>query len=424
MKVVLTLALAGALGLALPDGDELKARDQQELVEEFCELDEWSDAGRARGAEIVAALGVVPALDKGDVKKWVKRIEKHWKKAPELEKDSGTHFLDPDAKPAQRRGKYVIGGETKRPKGLVIAMHGGGVGSGDAEPMAQGFDSEAKERKLLMIAPEVLEKTERGWTDSGTEEFVMQLVQRALHTWDIDPERVYLSGHSMGGYGSWALGAHHADWCAGVAPSAGGITPIMDMNGNEVDLVEGFIPNIRNVRMCVYQSDDDPRVPPGPNQLAAKKVGEARERWGGYADFEYWEVTGYGHDAPPGGFGALLDKIVDFERVLWPDTVVWQPVLAWDPDFYWLHWPEPMRNAIVHATVAENTITIETTPRSAKGLGVWLDERLVDLGEPVEVVLNGESVFTGGVAARLDVLVESAVRRDGEYLTAYRVDLP
>ena len=423
MKLVVAFGLAAALGAPTgPGQDELRARDQQELVEEFCELDEWSPAGQARMAEILDTLAVVPELDDGDVRKWEKRIEKHWKRAPELEKQSGRHFLYPDAEPAQARGKYIVGGETKRPKGLVIAMHGGGVGSGDAEPMAQGYDSEAKERKLLMIAPEVLAKTERGWTDAGTEEFVLQLIQRALVTWDIDPERVYLSGHSMGGYGSWAIGAHHADWCAGLAPSAGGPTPVMDMTGKMFDVVEGMIPNMRNVRLVVYQSDDDVQVPPEPNQLAAKKIAEARERWGGY-DFEYWEVTGQGHAAPPGGYGALLDKIVDHERVVWPDTVVWQPTLAWDHDFYWLHWDEPLRNAIVHAVAEDNVITIETSLVGGKGLGVWLDERLVDLDEPVKVVLNGEEVFEGEVAARLDVLVESAARRDAQYLTAYRIDL-
>lgn len=423
MKVLLAVPALAALGFVATD-DGLKVRDQQKLVEEFCELDQWDASARERGGEIVAALEGVAALDKGDIKKWQKRIEKHWKTFPELEKDSGVHYLWPDATPSQRRGKYVVGGETKRPKGLVIAMHGGGLGSGDAEPMAAGYDNAARSRKLLMIAPEVLEKTERGWTDSGTEEFVMQLVQRAVHTWGIDPERVYLSGHSMGGYGSWALGAHHADWCAGVAPSAGGITPIMDFSGKEIDLVEGFIPNVRNVRLCVYQSDDDPRVPPGPNQMAAKKVAEAREAWGGYEDFEYWEVTGYGHDAPPGGYAALLDKIVDFERNLWPDTVVWQPVLDWDSDFYWLHWDAPVRNAILHAKADGNTITIESSEPRPEGLSLWLDERLVDLGEDVKVVLNGAEVFTGRVEGRLDALVESAARRDLEYLTAYRVDVP
>ena len=422
IKALLVGCVALAFGVVAAD-DELKARDQQDLVEEYIELDEWSTAGRERRDAIVARLSEVAPLDAGDIKKWAKRIEKHWSKGPELEKDSGTHYLYPDATPTQARGKYIVGGETNRPKGLLIAMHGGGLGSGDAEPMAKWYDNAAKERKLVMIAPEVLEKTERGWTDAGTEEFVLQLIQRAMNTWKIDRERVYLSGHSMGGYGSWAIGAHHADWCAGLAPSAGGPTPIMDMNGHDIDIVEGIVPNMRNVRLVVYQSDDDPRVPPGPNRIAAEKIEAARERWGGY-DFEYWEVTGRAHDEPPGGYGPLLDKIVDNERTLWPDKVVWESTLPWDQDFYWVHWDAPVRNGLIVASVEGNTITLTCSVPGPTGLGVWIDPRLVEIKEEIEVVLDGNSVFKGRVEGRLNVLLESAGRRDPEYLTAYRIDLP
>ena len=167
IKALLVGCVALAFGVVAAD-DELKARDQQDLVEEYIELDEWSTAGRERRDAIVARLSEVAPLDAGDIKKWAKRIEKHWSKGLELEKDSGTHYLYPDATPTQARGKYIVGGETNRPKGLLIAMHGGGLGSGDAEPMAKWYDNAAKERKLVMIAPEVLEKTERGWTDAGT----------------------------------------------------------------------------------------------------------------------------------------------------------------------------------------------------------------------------------------------------------------
>jgi pimeloyl-ACP methyl ester carboxylesterase len=431
MRALALLLASGLLSLGLAvappaylDDEVPTARAQQKLVEEYLLLDEWTPEGRARRADILVELEAVPALKKSTLKSWTKRIEKRWKKAPELEKDAGTHYLYPDAEVRQERGKYVIGGERKSPRGLLIAMHGGGVGSGDAEPMAEWYDGPAKERKLLMIAPEVLEKTERGWTDSGTEEFVLQLIQRGLKTWDIDPNRVYLSGHSMGGYGSWAIGAHHADWCAGLAPSAGGPTPIRNMNGEWYDIVEGFVPNLRNVRLVIYQSADDPQVEPFANRLGVKRLEKAKKRWGGY-DYEYWEVDGRGHGAPPGGYEALLDKIVDSDRNLWPERVVWQPVLTWDSDFYWLRWDEPKRNAIVMATVdrEHNRIDLDTSGGSSRGMGFWLDPRLVDLDAPVVVVSAGETLFEAKVQARLATLLESAGRRDPEYLTAYAIRL-
>ena len=119
-----------------------------------------------------------------------------------------------------------------------------------------------------MIAPQALEATEHGWTDSGTEEFVLDLVDGALRTWKIDPDRVYFVGHSMGGYGSWTLGAHHADRVAAVAPSAGAPTPILDRATNKpVDIVEGVIPSLRSVFVS---------VPDHPGELA-RLFGDAGE---------------------------------------------------------------------------------------------------------------------------------------------------
>lgn len=38
----------------------------------------------------------------------------------------------------------------------------------------------------------------------------------------VDPQRIYLTGLSMGGYGSWELSIRHPDWFAAVAPICGG----------------------------------------------------------------------------------------------------------------------------------------------------------------------------------------------------------
>ncbi len=42
----------------------------------------------------------------------------------------------------------------------------------------------------------------------------------------VDRDRVYLTGVSMGGLGSWVLGAKHADMFAAVAPICGGGSPV------------------------------------------------------------------------------------------------------------------------------------------------------------------------------------------------------
>ena len=53
-------------------------------------------------------------------------------------------------------------------------------------------------------------------------EAVIALVDEALKKYRVDADRVYLTGLSMGGFGSWALAAAYPDRFAAVAPICGG----------------------------------------------------------------------------------------------------------------------------------------------------------------------------------------------------------
>jgi predicted peptidase len=45
--------------------------------------------------------------------------------------------------------------------------------------------------------------------------------------YNVNPDRVYLMGHSMGGFGTWWLGQKHADIWAAIAPMSG-VLPDVD----------------------------------------------------------------------------------------------------------------------------------------------------------------------------------------------------
>lgn len=58
---------------------------------------------------------------------------------------------------------------------------------------------------------------------------LLQLVKAVMEKYGGDPERVYLTGLSMGGYGSWTLGLTHPEKFAAVVPICGG--------GNTIDIL-------------------------------------------------------------------------------------------------------------------------------------------------------------------------------------------
>jgi len=391
--------------------------DPQKIVEAIFDADGWTPEGQAERKRLLAELESLPPLDAASVTKWKKTCAKLSAKGPKLERKSGQQFLW--EKPV-KRGLYIVGGEDTKPKALLIAMHGGGAGAGDAWSAHGEYQPAASKLGWLLISPEVLEKTERGWTDSGTEEFVMQLVEQALRTWKIDPDRVFFSGHSMGGYGTWTLGAHHADRVAALAPSAGAPTPVSGLSGRYVDVAAGVIPSLRNVPLVIYQSDNDQNVPPDANRLAVELLARARERWGGF-EFEYWQVPGRGHDLPPGGMEALLAKVEKRQRNPRPVRLVWQPALSWKKQFYWLWWETPKAGTILEAEAdkVKNEIRIQGKP--ATPIEVLLDERLVDLLKDVIILLNGKEVFRGKPQATLETLVRTALSGDEELVFASSV---
>lgn len=404
-----SIALALALSAATLVGGGERApseKEQHALVASYVALEGRSSAERVEQDRILAELERVPPLDAKQAAAWRKELEKLWRMGPKLERKSGATHLWPD----EERGFYIVGGETKHPKGLFVGMHGGGLGSGDAWSAHGAFQGAASREDWLALFPEVLEKTERGWTDAGTEEFVLELVERALRTWDIDRDRVFFGGHSMGGYGTWTLGAHHADLVAGLAPSAGAPTPVLE-GGKAIDVESGVVPNLRNVRLAVFQSSDDPRVPPAANRVAMRELAEARERWGGF-EAEYWEVDGNAHELPPGGMRALLEKIHDARRQARPDTVVWEPTLAWKRQFYWLWAQRPRPGGLLVARLAREENAVELEGSLPEGLHVLLDDELLDLGRELVVRANGRELFRARVERSLAALVASGSEGD------------
>ncbi|MCB9887804.1 MAG: alpha/beta hydrolase [Planctomycetes bacterium] len=416
--VALSLPVAAIAQQKPPSGREL-----DQLVASYVSQDARSDEGQRERAAILARLQTVPPLDARAVAAWTKKIDKLLGKGATLQKSGDNWFWPADKKTGQPdRGRYIVGGETKKPKGLLIAMHGGGVGSADAGGAASSYGPAASHFDWVMIAPQALQATERGWTDSGTEEFVLDLVDAALRTWKLDPDKVFFAGHSMGGYGSWTLGAHHADRLAAIAPSAGAPTPIQSKPGGPIiDIAEGVIPSLRNVFVSVYQSLDDPQVPPAPNQFAVKQLAAAAVKWGGY-EHDYWEVDGRGHAAPPGGPQAQLEKIAARVREPVPQRIVWQPVLSWKRQFYWLYWQDPVANAVLVADLdrEHNRVSI-TADKPTDGLYVLLDARVLDVTKEVAVTVNGAEVFRGAVNLDLGTLLLTSAHPDPALRFAARV---
>jgi predicted peptidase len=60
-----------------------------------------------------------------------------------------------------------------------------------------------------------------------SEQDVLNVLELVRREYKIDPDRIYLMGHSMGGFGTWWLGQKHAATWAAIAPMSG-VLPNVD----------------------------------------------------------------------------------------------------------------------------------------------------------------------------------------------------
>jgi dienelactone hydrolase len=400
----------------------LTKKQLEALIETLVAIDRTARDALKLELAAVAPLADVPLPKESELEKLRKTIAKARAKRSLLPTKTGQYFVDPvtgaEAEDdAKVRGRLYIDGATAKPKGLLIGLHGGGLGSGDASSSRESYQSLLSKRGWVGLFPEVLEKTEHGWTDSGTEEWLVRLVDQALAEYGVPPDHVYMTGHSMGGYGTWVVGARHADLFAALAVSAGAPTPVYGNSKTIIDVQRGVVPNLRNMPLVVFQSTDDPRVPPDANQAAVQRVAVAKEKFGGYDDFVYWEVHDREHGFPEGGPNALIERIEGFTRKPWPQKVVWEPVLPWKHRFFWLEWAEPKLRTTVIAEVfpAERRIAVLVEGGDGTGLGLLLTPELLPLGAEsgeLAIELNGEEVYRGVPEPRFDTWLRTAVLGD------------
>lgn len=100
------------------------------------------------------------------------------------------------------------------PQALVLTLHGASV-----EAISQS-NAYASKSWANIVAPTNRRPYGFDWEDWGRIDAI-EVLAHARETLNIDPSRQYLTGHSMGGHGTWNVAAHLPDQFAAIAPSAG-----------------------------------------------------------------------------------------------------------------------------------------------------------------------------------------------------------
>lgn len=110
-------------------------------------------------------------------------------------------------------------GASDDPRPLVLALHPGGRSAYYGSWFLQTTVEPAlRSWGAVMVAPDV---PDRSWTTERSERALLTLLEHAFETYDIDRDRVLVTGFSMGGRGTWHVAAKHPDVFTGAIVMAG-----------------------------------------------------------------------------------------------------------------------------------------------------------------------------------------------------------
>lgn len=110
---------------------------------------------------------------------------------------------------------------------LLLFLHGAGErGTNLASVTVHGPPKMVKDRPdfpFILVSPQC--PADQTWSD----ETLLALLDEVTKEHRVDASRIYLTGLSMGGYGTWSLGLKHPERFAAIAPICGGgdILPVL-----------------------------------------------------------------------------------------------------------------------------------------------------------------------------------------------------
>jgi poly(3-hydroxybutyrate) depolymerase len=152
---------------------------------------------------------------------------------------------------------------------------------------------------------------------------VMRVIADVRRAYDVDPDRISLTGLSMGGDGTWQIGLRHPEMFAAIAPVCAiadyrrmvkpADAPLYDLDALDRQSPPALAGNAAHMQVFIFHGDKDPTVPVADSR---KMVERFRQLGMLGKNVRYTEYPGVGHDAwkPAYKDAALLRTLAAIKR--------------------------------------------------------------------------------------------------------------
>ncbi len=263
---------------------------------------------------------------------------------------------------------------------------------------------QATRHGCIVVAPRWTEEGQSTYGYSAREHAaVLGALRESQRRFAIDTDRVFLSGHSLGGDAAWDIALAHPDLWAGlvaITPGAG-------------RYVNHYWHNARTLPIYVVGGELD-------NGTFARNGMDLDRYLSKGFDTTYVEYRGRGHEHFADELLRIFDWMERRKRTFFPTTIDAVSMRPWDNFFWWVElsgappktvvlpsqWPpgQGVRPFTLDAkTTATNGLVIHC---GAEKVRVWLSPDLVDFTQPVNVSLDGRKLSRDPVQPDETVLLE------------------
>lgn len=176
-----------------------------------------------------------------------------------------------------------------KPSPLILFLHGAGEREGGKKaPVEVGIGPAIKKLgeehfRFFVLIPRCGANPGKpipaNWGADGPDaQRALAMLDEVQKDYKIDAKRIYLSGLSMGGFGTWSLAAKYPDRWAAIVPICGG--------GKPADAEK-----IKDIPCWCFHGADDPTVP----AARSREMVEALKKAGGHPKYD--EYPGVQHNS-------------------------------------------------------------------------------------------------------------------------------